>query len=133
MKFVFLVIVGVIGFTLMSCATVSEGTHIPKPDERTKFQGKWTNEAWKLKEGYNDFSYIFIGNQFFFVSDGPGDYVSINGTFQFTETTITFSTKYPGKWKNWSNVYTLNDNVLEITRDYQHPGGEYLKQEYWTD
>jgi hypothetical protein len=85
----------------------------PDPEDKTnKFEGTWVMEVNSVSATYK-----FTDKNFEFSSDDAAEtYFAtgpISGTFEFTETTITFTTTD----KTWTMDYTLQDGKLLLTNN----------------
>ncbi|GHV51338.1 hypothetical protein AGMMS49579_06440 [Spirochaetia bacterium] len=110
-----LAIVLVFGFIVIGCST-GGGTDTPKGEEQvTKFEGTWQNGG-----GSN---YTFTGYTVAFSpASGTGAWT---GTFEFTDTTITFK---PVDGTSWTQEYTLSESTLTLVQVTGHYYGTFQKQ-----
>jgi hypothetical protein len=108
MKKGFLALIGVLlvfSFVFMGCD--------PDPkeeDQTTKFEGTWVMEVNSVSATYK-----FTNNNFVFSSnDTTEQYFAkgpFSGTFEFTETTITFTTTD----KTWTLDYAFQNGMLSLS------------------
>jgi hypothetical protein len=91
------------GFVFTGCPTDTK--------EETEFEGTWRNRGMGWYGTY-DLTYTFTGNNFVFLDRIKGDRFS--GTFEFTETTITFNIN-DGTSK--TQEYILGGNLLILDPD----------------
>jgi hypothetical protein len=84
--------------------------------EPTKFEGTWKNPAGSQN------TYTFTGNNWSRTNNSDQN---ANGTFTFTDTTITF---VPTSGNSWSQGYTLSATQLSLDNVGGVPYGDFSKQ-----
>jgi hypothetical protein len=114
----------VLGLTLIGCPTDSDDDFTI-----TKLEGKWVNPIAIINYGYSDFSFTFTGNKMLFNSSGNNDSTTNAGTFTFTDDEITFIPGRESTWTGYTQKYTLQDDVLQLESDGEHPNGPFQKQD----
>jgi hypothetical protein len=86
-------------------------------NERTKFEGKWTNTGAISNAGFTEFSVTFTGSDVVFKSAHPskeGATYTATGTFTFTNTHITFDREVPWTVRTYTQGYTLSGASLML-------------------
>ena len=118
-------IVAIIGFSMAACD--SGGDSGGGSDPALKFEGMWKMEGFPV-------SWTFTGNNFLYQESVSINY-SMQGTFTFTDSTITFTTtshtlgsQMDPRWMNYTQNYTLSGNELTLEWDNIHNAGTYIKQ-----
>jgi hypothetical protein len=103
----------IFGLILIGCPTDGEGGE----NKMTKFEGTWRNP------NGNHSAYTFV-NDTYTLTNNSGEILS-QGTFTFTDTTITF---IPVNGEEWTQTYTLEgDNNLALVSDNIHSYGQFIK------
>jgi hypothetical protein len=97
---------------LVGCPTTTG-----EENQMTKFEGTWRNP------NGNHPAYTFV-NDTYTSTDNNSDAILSQGTFTFTDTTITF---IPSSGDSWTQDYTLEGNNLTIIRDNAHDYGLFIK------
>jgi len=113
-------LVAVIGFSMAACGGGDSGGNDNGGDNsggKTKFEGRWLNLV-AIDVGFTDFSFTFTGNNFVFRSAGRENN-TYNGSFTFTDTTITFIPVSGQTWQTFTQDYTLSGNVLNLAQSGQ--------------
>ena len=103
-----LAVVLVFGLVFVGCETGSKAT---------KFEGRWEN-LWSP----NNLAFTFTGDTY---SHTTNTGVINSGTFTFSNTTITF---IPTSGSQWTQSYTLANNVLTLEQVPGHNFGPFTKQ-----
>jgi hypothetical protein len=107
-----LAIMLVFGFFVVGCPTDSDNQ---EENNMTKFEGTWRNPSGDHP------AYIFVGDAY----SSANSYRGLSeGTFTFTDSTITF---LPDDGDSWTQDYTLEGNNLTIAKDDVHSFGVFVK------
>ena len=117
-------IVAIMGFSMAACGGGGGGGDDGDGgDPAMKFEGTWNHVSWPT-------SWTFTGNNFVY-----RDSYTMQGTFTFTDSTITFTTtshtlgnQMDPRWMNYTQNYTLSGNELTLEEDGIHNFGTYRKQ-----
>ena len=133
-KLIGIITLALIVFFVAACNSGGDdgggGGGIEITTEPTKFEGRWLN-IYGIQQGMTDYSYTFTGNTYVFNEAGPSNNYSFNGTFTFTDATISFTVAagtYPEPGTYTQN-YTLSGNVLNLVRIDNYPTyGPFTKQ-----